>query len=257
MLLRIKILLKLLLILVIFSIPTVLFGFLLFGNYGAVGGLILPLTWLLLTALSAEYRLARTLRANAEVPAGLSHSLEWVANRRGGNEKLPQILVYCDPSPNLLITRSLGRNGTIFLSQGLIAYLNEEELRATLKLSLSRIKQSGIVFHSFCLVLAFGLLKISPGSWVNLVEGERVLTPKQEQYLTPISALGFLVMFPFVRFFLKLGHLEGPQQKSPHLGGPFAAAMQKLDRSGACFLAGTAVNPTSTWLRHIIFQKLT
>jgi hypothetical protein len=182
---------------------------------------------MLFIAWKSEYIVARVHRASSVIPDGLHRTLELALS--GDIEKQwPHLLVFSDPSPNALIIRSWGGSGTILVSQGLVALLNEEELRAILQLCVLRLKEPGIAFQSFCFIFALGALSFAPRPWVNLVFTGRTLPRVEERLLGPCSALGFLVLFPVVRFFLYFGRSPIRSRTTSQLGGIYSAAMQKV-----------------------------
>src|SRR5690242_15207151 len=112
------------------SVPYFFVGFALYGVKGAGVGLVLAVGTLLFGALYAEYGVRRASKAELRSPQGMVRSVELAISHLGGIP--PRILIYADPFPNVLVAKSLGSRGTVFLSQGLIALLNDLELQNVL-----------------------------------------------------------------------------------------------------------------------------
>jgi hypothetical protein len=119
----------------------------------------------------------------------------------------------------------------VILSQGLVSLLNEEELRIMVAWSLARLSERGIVFQSFCSVTAVWLLNFAPKPWVNLVFAGRALSKGEEENLHPRSFIGFLILFPLVRFLLLLGKPQTLQRLSDVKDSSYSAVLQKMSRA--------------------------
>jgi hypothetical protein len=223
------ILFRAVLISLIFSFLPVLLGTALFGIVGALVGLLVAGFTMLVCAFYAERSILHAYRAKEESPKGLVRSIQLAM--KDENLPTPRLSVFADPSPNILVVRSLGGKGSILMSQGLIALLNEEELRAVLSWCSFRLKQRGIVFQSFCSVLAIWILSLAPTSWVSLVFSGRTLSRDEERTLSPISAVGFLILFPIARFFFRLGRPIQTSLRPADFGVGYSTAMQKIAQS--------------------------
>ncbi|MGZ3698427.1 MAG: hypothetical protein ACXWP5_09845, partial [Bdellovibrionota bacterium] len=133
--------------------------------------------------------------------SGIERSLEHAT--QGDGIRLPRVLIYENPLPNALVVRGMFGRGTVLLSQGLISLLREEELRQTLAGCLEELDQPGMVFRSTCSALAAICLRLAPAKWVGFMAG--ALQSDSAEVLSPQSGLGFLLVFPLLRFFLDLG----------------------------------------------------
>jgi heat shock protein HtpX len=232
------------------SLPALVLGTALGGCSGAFIGVVLSLGSVLLVALTSEYLIAKVYQARAEIPRGLSRSLELTLSNIPGKRKLPKLLIYSDPAPNILVIRSLGGSGSVLVSQGLIALLNEEELRAVFQFCLGRISTLGIVFQSVCSLLALWILTVSPHTWVNLVFVGRTLPSREEALLSPFSALSFFVLFPLAQFFLNLGRFPKRRKEISQPESTFSRAMQKISLSIHIWGAGKRYGTSSLHLLH-------
>jgi hypothetical protein len=226
---RLIILARLGAIILFLCLPPLWVGAGLFGVRGACCGVITALIGMVIVASLAERSVSRAHFAGKNIPKGLSRTLAIAMEGQPG--KVPHILIFADPSPNALLIRSLGGRGTILLSQGLIALLSEEELRSVLRLCVSRIREPGIVLQSFCCTLVVWALNFAPYAWVNLVFEGRELSSSDERFLGPFSALGFLVLFPAVRFFITFGRPPLRNQQPIGLGGTYSSAVQKITQA--------------------------
>lgn len=214
------------------SIPGILMGLAFFGPMGGCCGLGISLLGLCCGSLWSERGVSRAHSIEPNTPQGLDRSLEVAAHSISAileiSEPLPRLLVFADPSPNALAVRSLGGRGTILLSQGLISLLNEDELREVLILCLLRLKQSSIVFQSFCAILAIWALGFAPRPWVNLVFAGKTLSTREEQLLSPVSGVGFLVFFPVARFIFNLGKPVFSFKMQISLRNKYLTTVQKI-----------------------------
>lgn len=221
---RLIILVRLLGISIVLSAPFVLVGTLIYPGVGSLYGLALAGAMILGIAAFSERAMRRAYRANSTPPKGLQKTLQMAAGKR---KQLPLISVFADPVPNALVIRSLGGNGSLLLSQGLITLLNERELRAILELCLKRLDSTGITFQSFCKILAVWSLSFSPRPWVSLVFSGRTLSLKEEKLLSPVSAIGFLILFPLARFLTKLGRSPTHEAEFNGVDEIYSAALEK------------------------------
>jgi hypothetical protein len=215
------------LVVVLICLPTTLLGSISFGKIGGLIGISIPLIWIFYSALRTELILAKLYGSSSDIPQGLTRSLELVFDSNS-RRPLPRLLVFRDPSPNTLIVKSLTGSGTILLSQGMIALLNEEELRAILELCIIRLDEPGIIFQSFCSTLALGILKFAPRAWSNLAFTGRALSKDEERLLSPLSSIGFLILLPIAHNLVNIGRIPVKNRSSIQLAGPYSVAMQKV-----------------------------
>jgi Zn-dependent protease with chaperone function len=162
--------------------------------------LIFVLIFLLWMSFSAEGLLRRLLHVQDEVPAPLTRSLAAVCYERG--ETPPSVAFFRDPAPQILAVKSLRSEGTIFVSQGLIAVLDEEELRDILQQTLGRLQSPDMLVRSLAATLAIRALRISPPAWVSLFFGGQTLAFQQASQGSALSFIRFSILLPWVRFFL-------------------------------------------------------
>ena len=223
------ILLRTFFIFTLFSVFPGLVGFILFGITGAALGISFSSLGLVAFAFYSEKGMPKAYHAHLETSKGLSRSLALVGVEK--QEKPPQVFIFPDPLPQLLVVRSLGGSGTLLMSQGLMVLLNEEELRAVLGRSLFHLQERGLVFQSFCSILAIWILGFAPRSWRGLIFGGRTLEGSEERNLGSISALGFLILFPVVRLLLKLSKPAKAQKKAAEWGSAYSKALKKISQS--------------------------
>lgn len=95
----------------------------------------------------------------------------------------PRILISRDPLPRAWILRAAGGTGRILLTQGLLALLNEEELRAVLRCAVIRLAGARMPYRTFCASLAARLDLFLPRGG-----------------LTPLKAIVGCMLYPLARF---------------------------------------------------------
>jgi Zn-dependent protease with chaperone function len=192
------------------AVPATCFGGALAGVRGAVGGLVLAAASELAAFLLAERIQCLAHSAQTELPAGLSRTVERVAAALGPatpGPNMPRIRVFSDPAPSALVARSLGGHGTVLVSQGLLALLDEEELRDVLRALLLGARARGIVVRSASAALASAVLGLAPKRWSRLVFGGAPGGPAGSA--GPGAALAFAAFFPPARFYLSMSRPIG------------------------------------------------
>ncbi len=106
-----------------------------------------------------------------------------VAERVGiAPSSLPRIVVVQGFLPFALVARGLGGRGSILLSQGLLAGLNEASLRKVLESCIERSREGALPIRSLFSTL-----------WILLA----AITPRPRSVF---GAFGFLLMYPFLNF---------------------------------------------------------
>lgn len=186
-----------------FSLPSSGLLYVVLGGKGVwigVGASCLVLFGLL---VSSEKLLSQLYQAHLEIPQGLRRSLEMAIQGRHGG--LPKILMFSEPTPSILFARSLGQKGTIFVSQGLVAFLSETELRRVFNLCGLKLQGKKILFQSLCATIVLLLLRISPPGWSQFMISGQKIASKDYQLLTPFSLLVFFIFPPILQFFSKAG----------------------------------------------------
>src|SRR4051812_1101870 len=103
-------------------------------------------------SLRMERRLRKIHGAKGPTPIGLKRSLSRVVARLGG--QTPKIFVFSEVSPCAVVGRRFGGKGTILLSQGTIALLTEDELRAVIEACVHRTRERGIAIKTLAAILA-------------------------------------------------------------------------------------------------------
>jgi hypothetical protein len=228
---HVRVFFRLLITVILLTVPFGAIGRLVSGVPGARYGLAGALAVQFILFVISERGIARAARASvAAVPAGLHRSLEIVMEGEGG--ATPRFAVFEDPSPNAMVARSLGGTGLILVSRGLIALLNEHELRAVLSLCVKRTREPGIRFRSFCALLMVWMLALAPRPWVDLVFAGRPLARSEELRLSPVSAIAFLIFFPVSRFFLSAGRpVRQELDPDSYAGEAWSSAAHKISQS--------------------------
>jgi hypothetical protein len=139
-----------------------------------------------------------------------------------------------DPAPSALVVRSLLGRGRILVSQGILALLSEEELRALLGAAVIRCGDRRLPLQSACALLAVTTLSLAPREWVSMVFAGRTPRPERgkKRPLSPVSALRFLAIFPIARVFMKLGSMGESALRARLLDSPHSgAAVRKISHA--------------------------
>lgn len=186
---------------------------------------------ILVGGLSEKILIHLIYRAKLSTDMGLSHTLK-MAQRASGtkSQRLPQIYVFSDPFPEAVHLKSLGSGGAIILSQGFLSILNEQELRFILGSCLKRNDQPGQILRGICSIFCALVIAPAPKSWVKLVFSGVSLTQLEEFDLSPFSAIGFLILFPMIRLFSRLGDLSFIF-KTENMNTSHISAIQKLEQA--------------------------
>jgi hypothetical protein len=215
-----------------FSIPCVVIGFLADHVRGAIVGASISAFSLFLLGIFAERILLRILKISTlgEQNPGLVRTLE----RASVRDRI-QIKIFQDPSLNALAIKGWGSQGTIILSQGLISRLSEAQLRAVLRHLADRCDTVGYSLTTLGAVIAAGVFSLAPKGWVNWAFYGRHELSSQDGF-TPISAIRFLVLYPFARIFVRLGgigvsnRISDPKSNKSEV---LAEALCELNRSAS------------------------
>lgn len=186
-------------------IPLVLVGACLGGLRGAGFGFLIALMAVLVLSFLIELLAIKIQKASSVIPRGLDKSLEFSAvalhkDKSLNQTRLPRLFVFSDPLSYALVVKSLGGNGVLLLSQGLVTSSNEQELRKVLKTCLLELQQSGIVTESFFSIMGLGLFRLIPSPWVRFLQSGK-------PGLSPISLVGlwmFLSMMPLLLSFKRV-----------------------------------------------------
>ncbi|MGK5085206.1 hypothetical protein WDW37_18105 [Bdellovibrionota bacterium FG-1] len=187
-----------------------------------------------LGAMTAESGICWAYGGRLSVFGGPARSLARVLARQRG--VAPRILACPDTSVFALVVRSPFSRGTILLSEGLLGLLSEDELRALLEASLSRLRGRGMVFQSFCAWWARLALAAAPRPWAEFWLGEL----RWHEGLRPLQALRFSVSFAIAQFFIFLGQ---PVRAGESIGLSAAQSYRRLSGWNT-----KRVNPEATLL---------
>ncbi|MEO5969393.1 MAG: hypothetical protein ABIQ95_05660 [Bdellovibrionia bacterium] len=224
-------LLRLLSLIVVVSFLPVLLGFAISESSGAFIGLIFSLLIIASVAMTSEKTISQIYGAHSRIPEGLEQTLNLVLE--GAGSLSPRILIYSDSYPNALVVRQIGGRGSILMSQGMVALLNDMELREVMKMCLARLKERTLLFQSLSSVFAVGVFGLIPSAWSKLVFIGQTPTKSEKTELGPFSTLVFLILFPIVQFFLYAG--TSPRtfsilKKRTGTENTYSSAVQKMGR---------------------------
>jgi len=227
--LRLRILARSILVLLFLITPVAAVGYWLQTSEGAAAGALAGLGFWIFLMFLAERGIRLSIGAKEDLPAGVCRSAEMAT--AGNPDELPRIIVYEEAAPNAIVARSFGSRGTVFLSQGLIALLDEQELRAVIQMAKARVRSPGIVLQTFCAFLSVLLLLMAPKQWSKLFFSGRPLHRGEEQMLSPFSVFRFLLVFPATRFFLSASHMPRDLQIASETRDAAVSALRKIARS--------------------------
>ncbi len=180
-------------------------GFFLKNWLGAAIGFSGVVIMMAAVAMTVEKRMIRFYRAVSTQSLGLMQSLRGVMQQSCAGMPIPRFYTYVDPIPRFCCIRAWGSQGTILMSQGLLARLDEEELRKILKLSVFKLNQSTVFLYTFYSVLIILCLQWVPPSWRKIFfQKERMIAQTQTSSFHPLTTLKFLLFLPWVQFFLSI-----------------------------------------------------
>lgn len=163
-------------------------GLLFFGQQGMkVGFCLVGVGWGLI-GLFLESIVVRLKSAVRPTHEGLLRSLELPFLKRG--QRPPRIVIFPDPLPYLLCSRSWLGRGTLLMSQGLIATPSHPSLEDLLQESSVRLKNRGVCFGSGCMLFILCVLKLIPKAWIPLLSSSSSVLS-----LSPLSAMGYSIFF--------------------------------------------------------------
>jgi hypothetical protein len=173
-------------------------------------------------ALRVEREFSRLLGARGKRPPGLGPEAD----------RLP-IATLPDPVPNALVVRGPLGAGRVFVSQGLLSQLSDDELQAVLRLCRERLSAPGLARRCVTALLAHRLLERSPATWVNLLVAGEGRSARPSGATQAWQLFGFAAMLPLIRLLFGFAR---PSVASAGLGGlegdrHLVAALRKIDRA--------------------------
>ncbi|OFZ19278.1 MAG: hypothetical protein A2X94_05865 [Bdellovibrionales bacterium GWB1_55_8] len=195
------------LIFLIPAIPLSALGALIGGGIGALVGATVAVTGILLLGFYSEALLIRAHSATMELPLGLPKTLECACACSA--LPIPRLTIFPGATPTALAIRGFRGNGIVILSQGMVALLPEEQLRAVLKKAAKELREPGLSVRSLAAVLSLAVLRAFPDAWADVFFADQRIDAKASRRLTPGMALGFLLLFPLLRTFLRLSSARG------------------------------------------------
>jgi hypothetical protein len=186
-----------------FSLPMVL-GWQLGGAFGiSLGGAISSFA-LFISVFSASDRILRFVRAGES-----SESQPLVRSFRRALElrkvkAVPQVVFYPSVYPEILVLRPLMKSdsgeGWILVSQGLLSYVTEDQLRALLVDAYDRWTRPGLWFKTLAVSSMLSVVSLIPRGWAQFlwVDGLIQGRDRQASGLNPMKFLATLFFLPCI-----------------------------------------------------------
>ncbi len=244
---HVSVYLRLLVLLVTWAMLAAGAGWAFDGISGAILAGMIMTAFLAGVAFFSEWLIKRLLWVRpprADLLDGLHRSMERAIEERGSG-RVPRMQVIAEPSANLIVARSWFGKGSVFISQGMLVLLTEEELRAILRLCLKRLEQPDLPLQSLCAVLASWMLWFAPRGWVNSLLAGRPVLPEERRFFNPLSLLRFLMFFPLAQALIRLGGrgavLGFVPKGSVSRSNELIDALRKIEKSA--HLWGASGNP--------------
>ena len=120
--------------------------------------------------------------------------------------------------------------GTVLISQGLLNVLDEEELRGVIREAAIRTTDPSLILKSLCGWLAHMLSPFPPGR------------------MSVWSAIGFILRYPLMRYFLWLSRVRS---KARRLDEDFSGALRKVARMRGTFGADSTAHAPGSGLVYL------
>ena len=183
---RAPVFLRALMLFISCSIPPAAVGGALFDWRGAGIAAVIVLGVLLFLLRTAEDAMAFQLEAESRIPKGLETTFERAVSQVDPYLRhLPELRIFSHPRAQAIYLRALGGDGSIYLSRGLLAGMDEERLREVIAEAYRRVRRPGSRLQTLCAILTLWLYRIAPAESV-----ER----------TPMRTLIFWMLWPASRW---------------------------------------------------------
>ncbi|MCC7440190.1 MAG: hypothetical protein IT285_01065 [Bdellovibrionales bacterium] len=189
--------------------PPALLGLVAGGRWGAAIGALAGIAVLFTLAMISEQVVFNFHATSDELPPGLGRSYEQVLIQEGIPPRLaPGLHIFPDPSPLAVLARNPGSQGTLLVSQGAVSTLGERDLRDLLSACVRRVARPWVPLATLTAVLALALSRAAPEDWLRFLQPE--VGPQESAGANRLSlrvngALRLLVLYPFIRFTLRIG----------------------------------------------------
>lgn len=145
--------------------------------------------------------LIRLFQGEDTIPEGLQKTLEYTL--KNNNEFLkPQLVLFPSPIPEMLVAKNFTGHQTILLSHGTLSLFSENELRSLLLLATRKLKEPALTLRTLASLCAYLFLKLMPVQWSELIF-ETTRWNKNHKPTGAFSALFFLILYPYVIFFIR------------------------------------------------------
>ncbi|HAR41064.1 MAG TPA: hypothetical protein DCS07_00255, partial [Bdellovibrionales bacterium] len=192
-------------------------GAVLGGRNGAALCLSLVIVLLLLGYFISTRIFLRRFASTSATPT-LLKSLELATV--GLNQELPELVTVPAVSLSALALRDGTGHAVLVVSQGLLAGLSEDELRATFRRGVLKVYEKGTPLRCLAALVSMLLLRFAPQSWSDLIlQGEEPHpvaqpcgTAPERPHLTALGAIAFWCVVPGISHFIRLS------QGAPHPG---------------------------------------
>jgi len=185
----------------VFAFVPVVSGVVLYGPSGAIVAGVLVLGLLLLGYFFSSQFFLKQFRSSP-ASATMLKSLELAIT--GLEHQPPELVVVPSVSLCALALRDGSGKRLLILSQGLLAGLSEEELRAVLEFGTLIIDEKGTSFRCLSALIAMFLSKIAPRAWNELFLEGKEPVDSNPRNLSAVKAILFWCIMPGIAFFIRL-----------------------------------------------------
>ncbi len=188
-----------------FGLPIMFMGLLIQNWPGAALGFVLAGLACLFVSMMSEsitikFYKAKKSRGDDNIYETIRYKGNW------------RVATFSDSSINVVVSRALFGRGIVLLSHGALSLLTKEELYVLLLNCEKRLFSRGIVFSSFCGVVASLFFRLFLGFWkkpdLNNLENDN-FTKGAELRLSPVGAIFFLILRSWLMWILNLGRICG------------------------------------------------
>ncbi|MEK6706305.1 MAG: hypothetical protein AAB116_13780 [Candidatus Poribacteria bacterium] len=168
-------------------------GFLAVGTIGFLSGILAAVIFVLTVSILAEGFIASKIGQYKPLGGPI------------GQLYIGRIFIHDSCLPELLVTRALFSTGRLYISRQLVEVLEADELAVVISPAIKCLNQPSIIISTVCAFLLELIFGVFSAPWVNFVLENRIVKGIKKKSLTPISAIIFLAVLPYIELIHKLG----------------------------------------------------